>query len=142
MKKWKAWILALAFVLCLVGCKPAQYKATPSETNITTAASAPTTEPETTPPTTPPTVPPSTSGWEIVTIGLVGGEGFDLALEKFFEDEYNEYRFPCVMSEKVFVRYSNGVREKIVDALNAGRATLNDLTRFGFYYYTSPKNNE
>ena len=100
-----------------------------------------TTTPQTVPPTIPPTSPQTTSGWEIALIGVVGGNGADLGMEKFYEDEYNEYISPWWTGADVTVRYYNGTTENIVDALNAGRATLNDLTRFGFTYYTRPKNN-
>lgn len=136
--------LALALLITHQGKPPAGgpqiiapvSTATPTAPNNTTA---PTTAVP--PTTTPTTVPPTTSGWEILKI-VREREFFDMALEKFYEDEENEYRFPAIMSPWIIVHYSNGTTENIVDALKAGRATLADLTRFGFSYYTDPKNNE
>jgi hypothetical protein len=37
------------------------------------------------------------------------------------------------------VVYNNGNSEDIVTALNAGRATIADLDKFGIEYHTEPK---
>lgn len=65
---------------------------------------------------------------------------YDTAVEKFFEDEINEYYFGGIYSRYVIVRYVDGTQEDIVTALNAGRATVADLDRFGIRYWAEPKN--
>lgn len=143
MKKIMIFLMAVALALALLGCAASQIQKATAPAQSSVPTSAPTTAAPTTaaPTTTPTTVPPTTSGWEILKI-VREREFFDMALEKFYEDEENEYRFPAIMSPWIIVHYSNGTNENIVDALNAGRATLADLTRFGFSYYTDPKNNE
>ena len=129
MKKITIFLFALALVL---GCAASQAQKATMPTQSSVPTSAPTTA---APTTTPTTVPSTTSGWEILTIALNKEPGFDMALEKFYEDEENEYKFGAIMSPYIIVCYSNGTTENIVDALKAGRATLADLPRFGFGYY-------
>lgn len=64
---------------------------------------------------------------------------YDTAEEKFFEDEINEYYFSGIYSQYVIVCYVDGTQEDIVTALNAGRATIVDLDRFGIRYWAEPK---
>ena len=68
-------------------------------------------------------------------------ERFDCpdAVEKFYEDEMLEYCFSAIKSDYIMVTYNNGDSEDIVAALNAGRATIADLDRFGIDYFTRPK---
>ena len=140
MKKVTIFLMAVALALTLLGCAASQVQkaTTPEQSSVPT--SAPTTAAPTTaaPTTTPTTVPPTSSGWEILVI-VLEKDGFDMALEKFYEDEENEYKFAAIMSPWVTVYYRNGTTENIVDAINAGRATLADLTRFGFSYYVVSK---
>ena len=63
----------------------------------------------------------------------------DEALEKFYEDEANEYYFSCIKSHYVMVLDSTGRTVDIVTALNEGLATIADLDHFGIEYYTEPK---
>ncbi len=68
-----------------------------------------------------------------------GEFAYDDALEKFFEDEVNEYFFSGIYSQYVIVHYADGTSEDIVSALNSGRATIADLDRFGVRYRAEPK---
>lgn len=63
----------------------------------------------------------------------------DEALEKFYEDENNEYFFSVIKSHYIIVTYNNGNSEDIMTALDAGRASITDLDEFGIEYYTEPK---
>ena len=63
----------------------------------------------------------------------------DDALEKFYEDESNEYYFGAIKSHYVIVTYKDGTLEDIVTALYAGRVTIADLDKFGIEYYINPK---
>ena len=64
---------------------------------------------------------------------------YDTAVEKFFEDENNEYLFSGIYSQYVVVHYADGTTEDVVTALNSGRATLADLDRFGIRYWAESK---
>lgn len=63
----------------------------------------------------------------------------DTALEKFYEDESNEYYFSVIKSQYVVVTYNDGSSEDIVTALTAGRVAIADLDEFGIEYHTEPK---
>ena len=63
----------------------------------------------------------------------------DTALEKFYEDESNEYYFYVIKSQYVVVTYNDGSSEDIAAALNAGRITVADLDRFNIAYRIEPK---
>ena len=60
------------------------------------------------------------------------------AEELFYEDETNRYYFNVIKSHYIMVVYNNGNSEDIVTALNAGRATIADLDKFGIEYHTEP----
>ena len=59
--------------------------------------------------------------------------------ELFYEDETTKYYFNVIKSQYIWVVFNNGNGEDIVTALNAGRATITDLDKFGIEYYTEPK---
>ena len=61
------------------------------------------------------------------------------AEEEFYQDDNNVYYFPAVRSSRTIVTYLNGDSEDIVTALEAGRATIADLDRFGIKYFAKPK---
>lgn len=61
------------------------------------------------------------------------------ALEKFWEDETNEYYFGCVKSQYVYAMDSTGKCFDIITALNQGLATIEDLDYFHIGYITKPK---
>ena len=67
---------------------------------------------------------------------------YDTAVEKFFDDENNEYFFSGIYSQYVIVHYEDGTMEDIVTALSSGRATIADLDRFGIRYWAEPKMND
>lgn len=63
------------------------------------------------------------------------------ALEKFFEDENNEYYFSVIKSQYVIVTYNDGKSEDIATALKAGRVTIADLDEFNIAYRVETKSN-
>ena len=62
------------------------------------------------------------------------------AEEVFYEDEINRYIFPNIISHHVIVTYSDGISEPIIEALEAGRASISDLNRFQIDYAVESKN--
>ena len=64
---------------------------------------------------------------------------YDAAVEKFYEDDNNEYFFGGIYSKHVIVQYADGSEEDISAALYSGRASISDLDRFDIRYWTEPK---
>ena len=64
---------------------------------------------------------------------------YDTAVEKFYEDDYNEYFFGGIYSKYVIVQYADGSEEDITAALCSGRASISDLDRFNIRYWAEPK---
>ena len=64
---------------------------------------------------------------------------YDTAVEKFYEDDYNEYFFGGIYSKYVIVQYADGSEEDITAALCSGRASISDLDRFDIRYWAEPK---
>lgn len=67
--------------------------------------------------------------------------GYDTAEEKIYTDENNEYFLGGLYGQHIIVHYTDGTQEDIVTALNAGRATITDLDKFGIRYWAEPKVN-
>ena len=67
---------------------------------------------------------------------------YDTAVEKFYEDDNNEYFFGGVYSKNVIVHYADGSEEDIVAALCSGRASISDLDRFDIRYWAEPKKSD
>ena len=63
----------------------------------------------------------------------------DTALEKFWEDETNEYYFACIKSQYIIVMDSTGKTVDVVTALNEGLITIETLDSYGIKYDTRPK---
>lgn len=61
------------------------------------------------------------------------------ALEKFYEDDTNEYYFSCIKSDYIIVMDNTGRTVDVVTALNEGLATIADLDHYGIKYFTEPK---
>ena len=61
------------------------------------------------------------------------------ALEKFWEDETNEYYFSCIKSHYVMVMDSTGRTVDVVTALEEGLITIETLDSYGIKYDTKPK---
>lgn len=63
----------------------------------------------------------------------------DTALEKFWEDETNEYYFECIKSQYIIVMDSTGGTVDVVTALEEGLITIETLDSYGIKYDTKPK---
>jgi len=82
---------------------------------------------------------PTDSIQEIVDPTDDSNFAYDTAAEKIYEDENNKYFLSGLYSQYVIVHYTDGVQEDIVTALNAGRAAIADLDKFGIRYWAEPK---
>ena len=65
--------------------------------------------------------------------------GCDTALEKFWEDESNEYYFGCIKSQYIMVMDSTGRIVDVVKALEEGLITIEALDYYGIVYAKEPK---
>ena len=65
--------------------------------------------------------------------------GCDTALEKFWEDEANEYYFGCIKSRYIMVMDSTGRIVDVVKALEEGLITIETLDYYGIVYAKEPK---
>ena len=61
------------------------------------------------------------------------------ALEKFWEDETNEYYFSCIKSHYIMVMDSTGRTVDVVTALEEGLITIETLDSYGIKYDTKQK---
>ena len=51
--------------------------------------------------------------------------------EKFYEDDKYIYSFPCVKSSSMYVKFENGNKMLITDALESKKVTIDELIRAG-----------
>ena len=61
------------------------------------------------------------------------------ALEKFYEDDDNEYYFSCIKGSYIVVIYTNDKEQPVSEALKEGKITISDLDRFNIKYYKENK---
>lgn len=59
----------------------------------------------------------------------------DNVYEEFFSDDDYIYYFPCYKSSSIYVKYTNGNKELVVDALNNNNVTIKDLENAGLKFY-------
>ena len=60
-------------------------------------------------------------------------------LEKFYEDDEYIYSFPCTMSTSTFVKFSNGNKMLVTQALEEEKVTIKDLLNAGLEVKTTKK---
>ena len=53
------------------------------------------------------------------------------SLEPFYEDDEYTYSFPCIKSSSVFVKFSNGNKMLVTEALDSGKVTIEELIKAG-----------
>ena len=53
------------------------------------------------------------------------------SLEQFYEDEKYIYSFPCVQSSSIYVKFENGNKMLVIDALDANKVTIDELIEAG-----------
>ena len=58
------------------------------------------------------------------------------AVQHFYSEDGINYYFSDMRAHHIIVTYLNGKSEDIITALEAGRATIADLDRFGIKYFT------
>lgn len=61
------------------------------------------------------------------------------AIEKFYEDDKYVYSFPCVKSDSVFVKFENGNKMLVVQALEEEKVTIDELLNAGLDVYKKEK---
>lgn len=61
------------------------------------------------------------------------------SLEQFYEDDKYIYSFPCIQSKSVYVKFENGNKMLVVDALEENKVTINELIKAGLKVYKQKK---
>ena len=83
-----------------------------------------------------------TAPLEVADISFTTGASYALAEEPFWSDGRYWYVFPAIMSYDCMVTYASGATENIVDALKAGRVTVEDMDAYDLPYRTLPMPSE
>ena len=55
----------------------------------------------------------------------------DNVLEKFYEDSKYTYYFPCTKSNSIYLKYPNGNKVLVVNALDEEKITIDELLDLG-----------
>ena len=63
----------------------------------------------------------------------------DAALEPFYEDENYIYSYPCIISDYIVVKYSDGTEETVKEALKNNRIEIGYLDKFDINYIKQEK---
>lgn len=61
------------------------------------------------------------------------------ALEKFYEDSNYTYSFPCIQSDSIYVKFPNGNKMLVVDAIEQNKVTIEQLIKAGLKVYKEKK---
>ena len=147
MKKLIAFIMVMVLALCLVGCATTQQedketKPSTEQGNVNTSTSTEATETDVTQETTQDLSEVPGAVVHVVNIWDRTKEeqlDCDDALEKFWEDETNEYYFSCIKCQYIIVMDSTSRTIDVVTALNEGLITIETLDSYGIEYYSEPK---
>ena len=59
--------------------------------------------------------------------------------ENFYTDDKYTYAFPCVKSSSIYVKFENGNKMLIVDALESKKVTIDELIDAGLKVYKQEK---
>ena len=59
--------------------------------------------------------------------------------ELFYEDNKHKYFFPCTKSNSIYVKFENGNKMLIKDALNSEKVTIDKLIDAGLEVYIEDK---
>lgn len=78
----------------------------------------------------------------VADISFTAGASYALAEEPFWSDGQYWYVFPAIMSHDCTVTYEDGTTESIVDALKAGRVTVEDMDAYHVPYRALPMASE
>ena len=79
---------------------------------------------------------------EIIDRTVTEGIPTDQALQPFCMDEKYIYSFPSIRSEYIIVKFNNGNEMTVIDALEKGLVTINDLDKWNIQYYKKEHNDE
>ena len=60
-------------------------------------------------------------------------------IERFYEDDEYIYSFPCVKGSSRYVKYENGNKMLVVDALEEEKVTIDELIDAGLEVYKQEK---
>ncbi len=72
---------------------------------------------------------------EIVDIAQRDGLDCAEALQPFYETDDYVYSYPCIKSQYVVARFSDGTEKTAEEALKSGEITIADLDQYGITYY-------
>jgi len=67
------------------------------------------------------------------------GFSADTALEPFYEDDKYVYCYPCIISDYIIVKYSDGTEETVKEALKNNRIEIGYLDKFNIHYIKQEK---
>ena len=56
------------------------------------------------------------------------------AIETFYIDEQNVYKFGCIKSQNIIVKYASGYQETLPEAFRNNRVTIKDLDKYNIGY--------
>ena len=59
--------------------------------------------------------------------------------EQFYEDNTYIYSFPCIQSKSIYVKFENGNKMLVVDALEENKITIDKLINAGLKVYKTKK---
>ena len=59
--------------------------------------------------------------------------------QKFYEDDKYTYSFPCAKSSSVYVKFENGNKMLVIDALASKTVTIDELIDAGLEVYKEKK---
>ena len=59
--------------------------------------------------------------------------------EKFYEDDKYSYSFPCAKSSSIYVKFKNGNKMLVTDALESKKVTIDELIDAGLEVIKSEK---
>ena len=59
--------------------------------------------------------------------------------ELFYEDEKHKYLLPCIKSNSIYVKFENGNKMLITDALNSEKVSIKELIDAGLEVYIEDK---
>lgn len=61
------------------------------------------------------------------------------SVEEFYQDDKYIYSFPCVKSNSVYVKFKNGNKMLVIDALTEKKVTIDQLIDAGLKIYKKEK---
>lgn len=126
MKKYLLFLLLLATLVLFAGCQSTSIdKPNTEPSNITDNIKAKNQSSATQP----------GEVFEIIDMTKIEDIVCADALQKFYADAEYNYFYSCIKSEYVIVKYSDGSKKTVEEALKIGDITIEDLDKFEIEYY-------